>query len=129
MDKKHIDNFFTGKSIAIAGVSADPKKFGNQVYQHLKESDFKTYPINPNHSKIGEDKCYPSINDLPDGIESILLATPKEFTNVSLQQAIDKGFKNIWVQQGSHNETTKELVDKLDANIIFNKCILCFPIQ
>ena len=64
--KDTIDRFLETKSMAFAGLSRNPKKFGNEIYKELANKGFKLYPINPNTTEIEGDKCYTSVNELPE---------------------------------------------------------------
>jgi uncharacterized protein len=124
--KEQISNFFESKTIAIAGVSRNEKKFGNAVFKELRKKDFEIIPINPNVAEIDGLKCYSSIELLPIGVDSLLIVTPKKETDSVLRQAINKGIKNIWVQQMSETEATLKIAEEYQKEIIYNKCIFMF---
>lgn len=124
--KAAIDDFFREKKLAFAGVSRDTKKFGHIVYNDLKEKGFEIYPVNPNMESITGKKCYKSVSELPPEIDRLLIMTPKNQTELVMQEAIKKGFKHIWIQQSS--ETPEAIKPALENNInlIHSKCILLF---
>lgn len=124
--KGQIDKFFETRQIAIAGVSRNEKKFGNLVFKEFVKKDFEVFPINPNAENIDDRKCYHSVDDLPEGISSILITTPKNQTDAVLRAAINRGFKNIWVQQMSETEETLKIAEEYQKEIIFDKCIFMF---
>ena len=93
--KDQINSFFEGKKLAIAGVSRSTKKFGYQIFNALKEKNYSVIPINPNADIIDGEVCYKSISNLPSGVDSILIVTPKHETDTVLREAIKKGIKNI----------------------------------
>jgi len=67
MDKKEsIEQFLAPKKIAIAGVSANTKKFGYAVFNELRQKGFEICPINPTRDEIEDVKCYHSVLDIPD---------------------------------------------------------------
>lgn len=121
-----INSFLEPKELAIAGVSRNPKKFGRHVYEHLKESGFKLYPVNPHIDNLEGTECYKSINDLPENVDRIYLVTPPDQTAGSVRQSLDKGIRNIWIQQRSDTPDTLDMLKEQDVNLIHNKCILMF---
>lgn len=129
--KKQIDEFLEPKRLAIAGVSRNEKKFGNVVFKELSKNGFEVLPINPNTEKIDETVCYPDVESLPKDIESILIVTPKFNTDEILKSAIERGIKNIWVQQSSNTNETIRIAEEYNREIIHNKCIFMFaePVQ
>lgn len=124
--KSQINNFFKSKTLAIAGVSRNEKKFGNVVFQELQKKEYTVIPINPNTSEINGQKCLNSVEELPSDIMSLLITTPKKQTDKILKQAIQKGIKNIWVQQMSETEDTLKIAKEYDTEIIHHKCIFMF---
>jgi uncharacterized protein len=126
VSKQLIDNFYKEKKIAIAGVSRNPKKFGYQVFNELVKKGYEILPINPKASSINDISCYPEIDSLPAGVESLLILTPKDQTDDILRKAINKGIKNIWVQQMSETSDTLKIAEEYQKEIIHHKCIFMF---
>ena len=124
--KDQINSFLNGNKIAIAGVSRSSKKFGYQVYKELMDKNFPVLAINPNADTINGESCYKSVSELPADVESILIVTPKQQTDVVLREAIQKGIKNIWVQQMSNTEQTLKIAEEYQREIISGKCIFMF---
>ncbi|MBS2098832.1 CoA-binding protein [Carboxylicivirga linearis] len=124
--KDQINSFFNAESIAIAGVSRNEKKFGRMVFSELKKNGYQVIPVNPSTAEIDGQTCYSDIDNLPENIESLLIATPKNQTDEVLRKAINKGIKNIWVQQYSNTENTLKIAEEYDKEIIHKKCIFMF---
>jgi len=124
--RQQIDEFLKGKQIAIAGVSRNPKKFGYTVFQDLSDKGYEILPVNPNTDSIDGVKCYRDVSSLPESVSSLLILTPKNQTDSILREAINKGIKNIWVQQMSDTQETLKIAEEYDREIIFGKCIFMF---
>lgn len=129
--KTQIDNFFESKRLAIAGVSANEKKFGHVIFKELRRKNFDVIPVNPKYEEIDGVKCFHSVEDLPADIESLLITTPKKQTDALLRNAIQKGIKNIWIQQMSETDQTLKIATDLQKEIIMGKCVFMFadPVQ
>ncbi len=121
-----IHSFLEPKKMAVAGVSRDPKKFGRRVYEHLKDAGFKLYPVNPNMDELDGSVCYKSINELPGEVDRVFIVTPPEQTAVCVRQSLDKGIRNIWIQQRSDTSEALDMIKDQDVNLIHNKCIFMF---
>ena len=85
-----IKDFLNEKSLAIAGVSRDPKKFGHQIFLDLKKKGYTLYPINPSADIIENEKCYKDVDDLPDGINHLFIVTPKNQSGEVIKKAANK---------------------------------------
>ena len=124
--KQQIDKFLMSNTFAMAGVSRNSKKFGHQAFLQLRKKGYNILPVNPHADQIDGEKCFKSICELPSNIESLLIMTSKADTDVILQQALDKGIANIWIQQFSETEQTFSIVKNQRANIILKQCIYMF---
>jgi uncharacterized protein len=124
--KQLINNFLKDKQIAIAGVSRNPKKFGYLVFKELISKGYKVLPVNPNTDVLDNIKCYHHIEELPSDVDSLLILTPKSKTDKTLRTAINKGIKNIWVQQMSETQNTLKIAEEYQQEIIHHKCIFMF---
>ena len=124
--RQQIDDFLKEKRIAMAGVSRDPKKFGYQVFKELQNKGYHVLPINPKTESIDSVRCFADVNELPPDIDSLLIVTPKNQTDKILRNAINRGIKNIWVQQMSETEETLKIAEEYEKEIIHRKCIFMF---
>ena len=124
--KQQIDAFLAGKTIALIGASRNKKKFGYLSFRSLLDKGYNVIPVNPNTDTIDDVKCYQKISELPPEVDSALIMTPKETTDEALRQAINKGIKNIWVQQMSDTNDTIKIAEEYQHEIITGKCIFMF---
>ena len=124
--RKMIDEFFEKKKIGIAGVSRDPKKFGSVVFKDLQDKGFMVFPVNPNMDTHLGASCYKSVADLPAEVESLLITTPKSQTLSVLNEAVSRGFRNIWIQQMSETPEVMAFIKTHQLTLITKQCILMF---
>jgi uncharacterized protein len=121
-----IDQFFSCP-VALAGVSRNTRKFGYQVYKTLADKKkYTLYPVNPNADEIDGQKCYRDIMSLPADAQSIVILTRKDKTEEAVRQAVQRGMKNIWIQQMGHTFDALRIAKESGANVIFGKCIMMF---
>lgn len=122
----NIETFFSNTKFAVAGVSRNNKKFGNMVYNTLKEKNFTVYPINPNMESVEGEKCFKTPLDLPTSELSLIVVAPKEQTMQIVKDAVQKGIKNVWLQYGTNTEEAIEYGEKSGVNIIYKQCVMMF---
>jgi uncharacterized protein len=121
-----IDLFLNDEPIAIAGVSRDPKKFGNIVYQTLKNKGYKIIPINPNKGEIEGIPFVQSISELDTSVQKLLIVTNKKDTLKVTEEAISKGIKNVWIQNGCESKEALTLAKTHNINLVSKACILMY---
>ncbi|MCP0912853.1 MULTISPECIES: CoA-binding protein [Legionella] len=113
--KNNIEQFLTSKAYAVAGASTNRSKYGNKVLRCYLQHNMTVYPINPRATLIEGVVCIPCIADLPDDVKSLSIITPPAITEKIVEEAIQKGIKNIWMQPGA--ESDKAIQDCLDNQI------------
>ena len=126
MTKEKIDQFFACKKFAVIGVSDDKRKFGGTIYKEMIKAGYDVLPVNPNLEEFAGEKCYPSVNNLPDDIDAVVIVTkPKHSLNI-VKDAEKKGIKHIWLQQGAEDNETIGFAEENGMNIIYKKCAIMF---
>ena len=123
---KDIKRFLSLESYAVAGVSRDPKKFGHVLFRTLRQKGMKAVPVNPNADVIDGVACFKSVTELPADLKGIIFLTPKEETLSVEREAISRGIKDLWIQQGAETKSVISELEKEDVNLIHNQCILMF---
>ena len=121
-----IDDFIGSKKIAIAGVSRNPNKFGHIVFSTLKNKGYEVYPVNPHTDTIGGCTCYHTVADLPGDIKNLLITTAQKDSETVLKAAIDRGFKNIWLQSGCESPNCLRMANENNVNLVSGCCILMY---
>ena len=88
------DPFFNPSSVAVVGASRKPGKVGHEVVRNILNSGYKgdVYPINPEATEILGLRCVPSLLDVPDPIDLVIVAVP---ASIVLKIAEDAGKKNV----------------------------------
>jgi hypothetical protein len=126
VSKKQIDDFMAKKDIGFVGLSRDPKSFSRYVFDNLKQKGYNFYPVNPNTEEIDGTKCFKSISELPENVDSLFIATSKTFTDKVIDEALGSRFGHIWLQQNSETPHALEAAEKSDKSVITNRCIMMF---
>lgn len=114
------------KTIAIVGASRNPGKAAYEVPAFLKSKGYKIIPINPSADYIFGEKAYKSLLDLPDDLKVDVVDVfrpSNEVINV-VKDAIKKGYKIIWLQEGIYDPEAVNLAKKNNIEIIWNRCMM-----
>src|SRR5260221_4933284 len=62
------------------------------------------YPVNPRYADIDGRRCYPSIADLPEPVDLVLLAVPDAALEQQLTLAADHGCRSAVIFGNAHEE-------------------------
>jgi predicted CoA-binding protein len=124
---QNIDRFLNCKVIAVAGASRKEKSFSATAISHLRNKGYNVLSINPNFDENDAAKNeFKSVSDLPEGVNNLLVLTNPAQTLSVIKSAIDRGIKNIWIQQKSETPEVIALCSSSKVNLIYNHCIFMF---
>jgi len=124
-DKSNLDAFFSANSIAVIGVSRDPKKIGHAIFSNLLPYKRKLFPINPNAQYILNYKCYPSILNVKDKIDLAIIAIPAQKVLHAVQECGKKGIKNIIIISSGFKEIGNYKLEKKLSDLLQKYKIKC----
>ena len=122
-----LESFFNPKSIAVVGVSEDPKKLGSLIFHNVKNANFKgnLYPIN---SRIGGKilygyQSYKSVKEIKEPLDLAVFVIAAKFCSATVDDCISNGTKNISIIAAGFSEVgntklEKEIAEKCAKNNI-----------
>lgn len=97
MTRNTIAPFFEPKSIAVIG-SLRETWFGGYVsIRHLLLFSFpgKIYPVNPSYGKVLDREVYPSIKEVPEAVDLVIIITPAQVVPELITECAENGAKAI----------------------------------
>ena len=112
------------KSIAMVGVSKDPKKTSTIVMKYMQDYGFKVYPVNPSAKgeKILGEEVYAKVTDIKKNVEIVDVFRPSSEAYGIAEDAVKIGAKVLWLQLGIRDEAAKKLMNKNNIDYVENKC-------
>ena len=124
--QKTIDDFLRQESFAVVGVSRSGRKFGNTVYESLKNNGRTVYPLNPTAKTVDGAPCYARLKDLPERVDGIVTIVPPDQTESIVKEAAELGIFRVWMQQGSESRKAIQFCEQYGIQAIHGRCILMF---
>ena len=112
------------KSIAMVGVSKDPKKTSTIVMKYMQNYGYKVYPINPSAKgqKILGEEVFEKITDIKEPVEIVDVFRPSKEAFPIAEDTVKIGAKVLWLQLGIRDENAKKLMEKNNIDYVENKC-------
>lgn len=126
MKSESIKTFLNLKNIAVVGVSRSSSGFGITVYNHLKHNGYTVFAVNRKGGFSNNIKLYNSLFKIEYQIDGVITIIPPAETEILVEQALDLGIKNIWMQQGSESKKAIGYCKDNGINVVHNECILMF---
>ena len=114
----------TYKKIAVVGLSPDEGKPSHEVAAYLKRVGYRIIPVNPACSEVLGERCYPTLAEIPRTWRSSTSSAAREFVPEIVDQAIAKGAKVVWMQEGIVNEAAAAKAEAAGLQVVMDRCIL-----
>ncbi|MFC2020837.1 CoA-binding protein [Chloroflexota bacterium] len=119
-----IKEFMAQKRFAIVGATANPEKFGNQIFKNLRARDYEVYPVNLRLKELEGVKCYASLDDIPVKVDIVDFVVPPEVTEVTLQECKRLGLNRIWLQPGSESKAAIDYCNENNMKVVHDVCVM-----
>src|SRR6185312_11047371 len=83
----------TPQSIALVGASPKYETVGNGMIRGVREGQFggRLYLVNPNYTEIDGLPCYPSLAELPEAVDHVVIGVANARIEAQLAEAIRHG--------------------------------------
>jgi acetyltransferase len=112
--------FFKPKSVAVVGASKNPPKDGHIILKNIIDSNYEgeIYPVNPTADEVLGLKAYPSLSDIPNEVELVVIIIPARLCVKAMQDCAKKSVKAVIIEAMGFSEVGgegKKLQDQIVA--------------
>ena len=125
-----IQSFLDQPKIAVAGASVNPANFGRSLVVELAKLDYDVYPVNPGYPEVEGRTCVPTVKDLPEDVENLILAVPPHLTDEIIEDCIGSSVKRVWMIQGvgrgAYSTAAHEKCKANGMNVVYGFCPMMF---
>ena len=90
------------RSMALVGASARPDSFGSRMVIEAQRGSARFHLVNPRYDRIGELPCVPSLADLDEPVDVVLLGVPDAALPDQLAAAAAGGAKSAVLFGAAH---------------------------
>lgn len=114
-----IERIFKARSVAVVGASGDPSKFGYMTLDSIIRGGYQgqIYPVNPKGGELLGLKAYPSLNEVPDQPDLVVVIVPAKFVPGVLREAAEKGVRGGLILSGGFREAGRADLEAEIASI------------
>jgi len=94
------------RCVALVGASRRPDSFGSRMFAEVAKSPARpvVYPVNPRYPDIDGIRCYPSLADLPEPADLVLLGVPDKALEEQLALAARLGCRSAIIFGNAHED-------------------------
>lgn len=113
-----LDDLVTPRSVAIVGASDNPSRIGGRPLAFFKNLGYEgqIFPVNPNRDKVQGIDAYPSLKEINQDIDFVLVAVPAKGVIDVMKEAVERRAKTVMIFSsgfGEMNEEGQRMQDEL----------------
>jgi acetyltransferase len=116
-----LESLFRPKSIAVVGASSNPEKLGFVLLKNVIDYGYKgdLFPINPGGGEILGYKAFPSVKDVGNPIDLILISIPGPAVPAVIKEAGESKCKNAVIlssgfgEMGGEGESAQQAIEEV----------------
>jgi predicted CoA-binding protein len=110
--------------IAVVGCSGNPERASHQVASYLQGAGYRVIPVHPKYSEVIGVKCYPSLSDIREPVDAVVIFRRSEYIMPIVEAAVRINAKAVWMQDGVGNDAAAELARRSGLRVVMDDCIM-----
>ena len=101
-----LERLLRPRSIAVVGASPEPLSVGNNVLMNMRRFGYAgaLHFVSRSRSEIDGTPCVPSIDDLPMGVDALVLIVPAQAVQESIEACVRRGVGGVVVFASGFSE-------------------------
>ncbi|MGZ3568387.1 MAG: CoA-binding protein [Thermodesulfobacteriota bacterium] len=113
------------KAVAVVGISQQKDRPSYIVAAYLKSKGYQIIPVRPDGEEILGEKVYHSLTEIPKeiNVEVVDIFRKSEDVPPIVEEAIRRGAKTIWMQEGVIHEEAGEKAEKAGLKVVMDRCM------
>ncbi len=89
--------------VAVLGASPKPDRYAYRAIKMLREHGHRAVPVNPAFEEILGEKCYRSIADIPERVETVTMYLGKQRSDPLIGDILNAKPRRIIMNPGAEN--------------------------
>ncbi|MDH5695913.1 MAG: CoA-binding protein [Dehalococcoidia bacterium] len=116
---KEFEAVFNPQSIAVVGASSE-RKIGGLAVSHFLRAGYKgkIFPVNPKEREIMGLKAYPSLREIPEPVDYVIIMVPAAAVLEVIDDCVAKKVKVVQMFTAGFSETGEEEPTRLEREIV-----------
>ena len=110
-------------SVAVVGLSPNSSRVSNSVSRYMQDHGYTIIPVNPATDEALGRESYPDLASIPEQVDIVNVFRRSEFVAEIADQAIQKGAKVLWLQEGVRDDNAAQKAKNAGLTVIQDLCI------
>jgi predicted CoA-binding protein len=114
-----------GKTVAVVGISPKADRPSYIVASYLKSKGYRMIPVRPDEEEVLGEKVYHHLMEIPKEIQIDVVDIFRRSEDVPpiVEEAIQRGAKVIWMQEGVIHEEAAAKAEKAGLEVVMDRCM------
>lgn len=112
------------RTLAVVGLSSNLHRASHGVSRYLQREGYRIIPVNPNETEVLGEKSWPSLLDVPEPVDCVVVFRRPEHVPEIVEQAIQKGVRAVWMQQGITNAEAAARARQAGLLVVEDRCMM-----
>ncbi len=115
----------SSRTLAVVGCSPDASRTSHQIARAMQARGYRIVPVHPAGGTILGETVYRSLKDIPEDIELDIVDVFRraEHTPEVAAQAVARGARALWLQQGIYNEQAAAIAQAAGMLVVMDACL------
>ena len=110
------------RTLAVVGMSNRAERASHYVSTSLQHAGYRIVPVNPNLQEVLGTRCYPSLSEIPEPVDMVLIFRRPEFVSPVVDEAIRNKVPTVWMQVGvSHPGAARRAIEA-GLQVVMDRC-------
>jgi predicted CoA-binding protein len=92
-----------GQVVVVLGASTKPDRYACRAMKLLRDYGHRAVPVNPACDEILSEKCYPSVGNVPDKIDTVTVYLRKARSDPLIDEIVNVAPRRIIMNPGAEN--------------------------
>ena len=110
-------------TIAVIGLSSKRFRPSYGVSEYMQRAGYRIVPVNPRETEVLGEKCYASLDEVPERVDIVDIFRRSEFVPEIVEQAIRVGAGAIWMQEGVINVEAAAKAKAAGLKVVMDLCM------
>ncbi|HUI43061.1 MAG TPA: CoA-binding protein [Terriglobia bacterium] len=112
------------RTVAVVGLSSKLMRPSYGVAAYLQRRGYRILPVNPHESSVLGERAYPSLDDVPEAFEIVLIFRQPRHVPSLVESAIRHGARVVWMQEGVSHAQAAARASAAGLEVVQDRCIL-----
>jgi len=110
-------------TVAVVGLSSEWHRPSYFAAKYMQQHGYRVIPVNPRYTEVLGERCYASLDEIPDKVDMVDVFRRTEDVLPIAQQAIRIGARCLWQQIGVTNAEADQRVRAAGLDSVMNRCV------